>query len=59
MPESSFNKDAGLTGFSHGFCEISKNDFFLQNTSGDCFCLVETGKDFASAITDISRLPSR
>ena len=24
--------------FSCEFCEISKNTFFLQNTSGGCFC---------------------
>ena len=31
-------KDSG-TVFSCEFCEISKNTFFLQNTSGGCFCL--------------------
>ena len=25
--------------FSCEFCEISKNTFFLQNTSGGCFCI--------------------
>ena len=26
--------------FSCEFCQISKNTFFLQNTSGVCFCIV-------------------
>ena len=28
-------------GFSCEFCEISKNTFFLQNTSSDCFWNIE------------------
>ena len=31
-------KESLVKVFSCDFCEISKNTFFLQNTSGGCFC---------------------
>ena len=37
-------KEALVQVFSSEFCEISKNTFFFQNTSGDCFWHVAGGK---------------
>ena len=33
-----FNKETLAQMFCCEFCEISKNTFFLQNTSSGCFC---------------------
>ena len=37
-PATLLKKESLIQVFSHEFCEISKNSFFLQNTSGGCYC---------------------
>ena len=39
-PATSLKKESLVQVFSCEFCKISKNTFFLQNTSGGCFWLV-------------------
>ena len=38
-PAALLKKEALAQVFSSKFCEISKNTFFLQNTSDGCFCI--------------------